>query len=257
MWITNTRGQQLAATLRLPDPHSTEIVILIPGLTCTRNSATVSRLAAELWRRKTASLTLEPAGCGDSDGLFEEFNLTAASHDVLAAKRYVTARGMDRVSVVGVSSGGSIAFAAASQDRDFAALAALAPVADYQTKRREEMGEDAIRKWRTAGTVDWFDREGKPHEMGYEFYRDAGHWVLYKHIPSLRLPILILHGGCDTNTPVADSIAFARLCPSAEVRVLHGADHVFYVNGRRLAVEAMVAAWICSTAGEAADRDPR
>ena len=58
------------------------------------------------------------------------------------------------------------------------------------------------------------------------------------------MPILILHGDDDTNTPVADSLALAALGPSVEVRVLSGADHFFCVNGRRLEVEAMAAEWI-------------
>jgi pimeloyl-ACP methyl ester carboxylesterase len=243
--ITNRRGQHLSATLNIPtNPH--EVVILVPGLTRGRNSPTVKAIEAQLLRRGIGSLRLDLAGCGDSDGDMEEFTISRASQDILDSVKHLDDEwGIATFAACGVSSGATCVLAACLQVSAFSAIALLAPVANYPVKRQNELGVEGIAKWREDGAVEWTDREGGMHRLGWPFYVDSCRWVIG---PSTVLrgdpSVLLLHGTEDTNTPLDHSLAISRIAKGSVTVFIPGADHFFGTAKGRIGVESIAASWL-------------
>jgi pimeloyl-ACP methyl ester carboxylesterase len=100
-------------------------------------------------------------------------------------------------------------------------------------------------------------RAGLGHHVDYSRYRDSGDWNLFRmredisnttwrvylyctrasyavhadaYLPSIRVPILLLHGRQDTIFPVGNSIYMTTRLPDAELIVIDDANHIVVLN---------------------------
>ena len=208
-------------------------------------------LAGALARVGFSTLRLDLAGCGQADGRFVDFTITRASEDVLAAQDFGRRLpGVSRISAIGISSGGLITLAALAQAAAFSRICLLAPVADYAEKRRRELGAAGIDEWASSGVTRWTDPDGRSHDVGYEFFIDAQRWVVDRLLCLPDLPVLVVHGDRDSNTPLWHGKTITQRFPRAQLQVVSGADHLFRVCGGRYPIEVDVASWFATTVGD-------
>ena len=242
--FSNSRGKGLVAELIHPADEGGEIVLIAPGLTRGRESSTAALVADGLSRIGVGSVRISMEGCGDAEGDLVDFTISRASQDVSDLVGLLLHSGHRRLSGVGISSGGSVMLAALRQRAPLQSLALLAPVLDYPAKRLRELGTDGIRKWEVEGVMDWRDGEGNVHRFGYSFLKDSAKWVMRDRAEDFNTPMLILHGTADLNTDPKESQAFCEAAPSiAQLRLVPGANHSFFVDGEQCAIGDMVAEW--------------
>jgi pimeloyl-ACP methyl ester carboxylesterase len=109
-------------------------------------------------------------------------------------------------------------------------------------------------------------RAGRGHHVDYSRYPDSGDWNISRmredignttwrvylyctrasyavradaYLPSIRVPILLLHGRQDTIFPVGNSIYMATRLSDAELVVIDGANHILVLNRSREVCQAI------------------
>ena len=125
------QGHRIAAILSTPDGPTTRLALLCHGFLSGKNSTTNRTLTRLLNDRGLATFRFDFFGQGDSDGPFEALTTTLAVHQTGTALDLISARGYDRVGLVGSSFGGLVAILTAAQRRDIACLALKCPVVDF------------------------------------------------------------------------------------------------------------------------------
>src|SRR4029079_12018669 len=146
-------GHGIAAILSVPDVPTTRLAVLCHGFLSSKNSTTNKTLTRLLNERGLATFRFDFFGQGDSDGPFEELTTTLAVRQTQAALDLVTARGYDRIGLVGSSFGGLVAILTAAQRCDIACLALKCPVVDFAEELRLTLGPDELSQWQTTGTI--------------------------------------------------------------------------------------------------------
>jgi fermentation-respiration switch protein FrsA (DUF1100 family) len=58
----------------------------------------------------------------------------------------------------------------------------------------------------------------------------AATWSSLRWLPSVRLPVLVVHGGGDRLVPAANAVQLARLLPESRLHVLPGEGHLLVVD---------------------------
>jgi hypothetical protein len=99
----------------------------------------------------------------------------------------------------------------------------LAPALDFATNRRQNLGDEGLAQWKTAGAMEVYHHgEGRTRQVRYGLYEDA---VRYDPFASyLDFPILIFQGSRDETVDPVSVEAFARSRPNVILRMLDD-DH--------------------------------
>jgi len=137
--IRTDDGVSLAATWYEPGTRVAPAVILVHMLHKSRRDwdAVASRLASE----GIGALALDLRGHGESSGTLQEgeaADYSALVRDVVAARKYLSARGdvqPSRMGIAGASIGANLAVLEAAADPGVTSLALLSPTIDYRGLR--------------------------------------------------------------------------------------------------------------------------
>jgi pimeloyl-ACP methyl ester carboxylesterase len=146
-------GHGIAAIMSTPDGPTTRLALLCHGFLSSKNSVTNRTLTRLLNERGLATFRFDFFGQGDSDGPFEEITTTLALHQTETALDLVSARGYDRIGLVGSSFGGLVAILTAAQRRDIACLALKCPVVDFAEELRLKFGSEELERWQVTDTI--------------------------------------------------------------------------------------------------------
>ena len=221
-------GHGIAAILSAPDRPTTRLAVLCHGFLSSKNSSTNRTLTRLLNERGIATFRFDFFGQGDSDGPFEEITTTLAVHQAQAALDLVTARGYDRIGLIGSSFGGLVATLTAAQRRDIACLALKCPVVDFAEELRLTFGLEELARWQATNTIP--NIMGGPHRvrLRYDFYEDCLRQIAYRPSERITVPTLIVQGEQDECVPLDQS---RRLHDSLggpkKLELLPDADHQF------------------------------
>jgi len=117
------------------------------------------RIFAELGRRLAGQgipcLRLDYRGTGDSEGPFSDFTLAGAVEDIGAAVALLRERaGVERVGLVGLRLGASLAWQAAERDLDAAPLVLWQPIVNGKLFYRLNIQRMLIRQMMTSGAAE-------------------------------------------------------------------------------------------------------
>jgi len=221
-------GHSIAAILSAPDRPTTRLAVLCHGFLSSKNSTTNRTLTRLLNERGIATFRFDFFGQGDSDGPFEEITTTLAVHQAHAALNLVTARGYDRIGLIGSSFGGLVAILTAAQRRDIACLALKCPVVDFAEELRLTFGLEELARWQATNMIP--NIMGGPHRvrLRYDFYEDCLRQIAYSSSERVTVPTLIVQGEQDECVPLHQS---RRLHDSLgglkKLELLPDADHQF------------------------------
>lgn len=195
-----------------------------PGIPNRSYQLFAERIAAEQgWTVLAVSLR----GCGDSEG---SFSLKGWLTDVGRSVDRLRAEGCRGVWLVGSTTGGSLSILAAAQDPYIQGVAVMAPRADFDDWAGEP--RRFLQHCRTVGVV----AEDEPQSLNAWARELRDHRPIDAVERLGQRPLLILHGLNDRQVPADDARSLAARNPSAELRLIPGADHRIRHDPRAVAV---------------------
>jgi pimeloyl-ACP methyl ester carboxylesterase len=221
-------GHGIAAILSTPDKPTTRLAVLCHGFLSGKNSTTNKTLTRLLNERGIATFRFDFFGQGDSDGPFEEITTTLAVHQTQAALDLVTARGYERIGLVGSSFGGLVAILTAAQRDDIVCLALKCPVVDFTEELRLTFGPEELARWHATDTIQNIMGGPDRVRLRYAFYEDCLKHIAYGPAVHITVPTLIVQGERDECVPLHQSRRLRdALRGPKRLDLLPGADHQF------------------------------
>lgn len=173
-------------------------------------------------------LAVSMRGCGESDG---DFSLLGWIDDVGRSIEHVLEDGCRGVWLVGSTTGGSVAILAAARDARVRGVAAMAPRADFDDWAGDPKA--FLRHCRNVGVIR---SEGFPRSAS-AWNRELKQNRAVDAVKQLAdRPLLILHGINDRQVPYEEARHLASRHPSAELRLITGADHRIRHDPRAVAI---------------------
>ena len=224
----DSHGHGIAAILSTPDEATTRLAVLCHGFLSGKNSTTNKTLTRLLNEQGIATFRFDFFGQGDSDGPFEKLTTTLAVQQTQAALDLVTARGYDRIGLVGSSFGGLVAILTAAQRRDIACLALKCPVVDFAEELRLTFGPEELARWQATDTIPNIMGGPDRVRLRYGFYEDCLRQIAYGTAEQITVPTLIVQGEQDECVPLHQSRRLRdALGGPKRLELLPGADHQF------------------------------
>lgn len=232
--LRNRDGERLAATFTPGRPDGRELFVIGHGLTSDRTRPWSVALSETLQAQGIASLRLAFSGNGDSEGRFEDSNITKEVEDLGAV---LDALEGWHVGYVGHSMGGAVGLLRAVRDERIRALVSLAAIAHTRAFVERMFGH------LVPGLDCMLEKEHCP--LTQQFLDDmVAIGSVADRAPEVAVPWLLVHGGADDVVHVQDSVDVHAAAPGrSQLVVLDGVDHSF--SGPGLAeLTRSVAEWL-------------
>lgn len=240
--FTGADGQQLAATLDLPEREPVAYALFAHCFTCGMNVLAAKRIARTLAEQGIAVLRFDFTGIGASEGEFANTRFSSNVADLVRAADHLRETRKAPAILIGHSLGGAAILAAAGQIPEAKAVVTIAAPSD--PAHVTGMFKDRLEDIRALGRVE-VSLAGRPFHIKREFLDDIAEHNLAEHIAKLHKALLILHSPTDNTVGIdnATHIFVAAKHPKSFVS-LAGADHL--LNQKRDAeyVANVVAAWV-------------
>jgi putative redox protein len=240
--FTGADGQQLAATLDLPEREPVAYALFAHCFTCGMNVLAAKRIARTLAEQGIAVLRFDFTGIGASEGEFANTTFSSNVADLVRAADHLRETRKAPAILIGHSLGGAAILAAAGQIPEAKAVVTIAAPSD--PAHVTGMFKDRLEDIRALGKVE-VSLAGRPFHIKREFLDDIAEHNLAAHVAKLHKALLILHSPTDNTVGIdnATHIFVAAKHPKSFVS-LAGADHL--LNQKRDAeyVANVVAAWV-------------
>jgi len=245
--VRTADGISLAATAHGEGPA----LLMIPGLGATRR---VYDPLVPLLAERHRVVVFDPRGVGDSEITDGPYTMAQLAGDAVCV---LDAAGEDTAAVFGASMGGMVAQHVALDHPERVAklvLACTSPGSAHAVPADREATRALLGKgaktpadaYRLATTVlytpafqrshpEYVEREiaerarhpvrARAFSAQYEAVRQHDTW---DRLPSLHMPVLLLHGSDDAVMPAGNSEVLASRIPRATVVILDGLGHLFW-----------------------------
>jgi uncharacterized OsmC-like protein/pimeloyl-ACP methyl ester carboxylesterase len=239
--FTGSDGQQLAASLDLPEREPLAYALFAHCFTCGKDVLAAKRIATTLAAKGIAVLRFDFTGLGSSEGDFANSTFSSNVADLVRAADHLRETRRAPAILIGHSLGGAAILAASSKIPDARAVVTIAAPSD--PAHVTGLFKDRIEDIRKHGNVE-VSLAGRPFHITREFLDDIAEHGLMAHVAKLHKALLIMHSPTDDTVGIdnATHIFVAARHPKSFVS-LAGADHL--LTGRRDAayVADVIAAW--------------
>ena len=239
--FTGSEGQQLAATLDMPEREPIAYALFAHCFTCGKDVLAAKRIAVALAAKGIAVLRFDFTGLGSSEGDFANSTFSSNVADLVRAADHLReTRGAPAI-LIGHSLGGAAVLAAAGQIPDAKAVVTIAAPSD--PAHVTNFFKDKIDDIRKQGKVE-VSLAGRPFTIKREFLDDIAEHGLMAHVEKLHKALLIMHSPTDDTVGIenATKIFVTAKHPKSFVS-LSGADHLLMHKGDAAYVAEMIAAW--------------
>ena len=222
------QGHSVAAILSKPEKPTTSLALLCHGFLSGKNSTTNKTLTRLLNEQGLATFRFDFFGQGESEGPFEAITTTLAIEQALAALDLVSARGYDKVGLVGSSFGGLVAILTTAQRQDIACLALKCPVVDFAEELLITLGPEELARWQETNTIPNIMGGTERIRLRYSFYEDCLTHIAYGPAERITIPTLIVQGEQDECVPLHQSHQLHNALKGPKrLDLLPKADHQF------------------------------
>jgi uncharacterized OsmC-like protein/pimeloyl-ACP methyl ester carboxylesterase len=239
--FTGSDGQQLAASLDLPEREPLAYALFAHCFTCGKDVLAAKRIATTLATKGIAVLRFDFTGLGSSEGDFANSTFSSNVADLVRAADHLRETRKAPAILIGHSLGGAAILAAAGQIPDARAVVTIAAPSD--PAHVTGLFKDRIDDIRKHGKVE-VSLAGRPFHITREFLDDIAEHGLTAHVAKLHKALLVMHSPTDDTVGIdnATHIFIAARHPKSFVS-LAGADHL--LTGKRDAayVADVIAAW--------------
>jgi uncharacterized OsmC-like protein/alpha-beta hydrolase superfamily lysophospholipase len=234
-------GQQLAASLDLPEREPIAYALFAHCFTCGKDGLAAKRISAALAAEGIAVLRFDFTGLGSSEGDFANSTFSSNVADLVRAAEHLRETRKAPAILIGHSLGGAAVLAAASQIPDARAVVTIAAPAD--PAHVTGLFADRIEDIRKHGKVE-VSLAGRPFHIRREFLDDIAEHNLMDHVAKLHRALLIMHAPTDDTVGIdnATRIFVAAKHPKSFVS-LAGADHLLSQRSDSAYVADVIAAW--------------
>src|SRR6266480_5338287 len=239
--FTGSEGQQLAASLDLPERKPLGYALFAHCFTCGKDVLAAKRIAVALAAKGIAVLRFDFTGLGSSEGDFANSTFSSNVADLVRAADHLRETRKGPAILIGHSLGGAAVLAAAGQISDARAVVTIAAPSD--PAHVTGLFADLIEDIRKQGEVE-VSLAGRSFHIKREFLDDIAEHNLMTQVSMLHKALLIMHSPTDDTVGIdnATRIFVAAKHPKSFVS-LAGADHL--LSGKRDAayVADVIAAW--------------
>lgn len=232
--IFENQGQKLFGMLHIPEPpHAPPFPALVMLHGFTGHKIEPHRLFVKAARRFASegilTLRFDFRGCGESEGDFEDLTIEGEIGDALKALDCVRGRGdvsPDRIGLLGMSLGGSIAACVAGMGRDsLRCLVLWAAVADPRRAFSARATGDIAANFGKRPVHDYFG-----NALSQKLLDEIHVFNPIERLRGFSGPALILHGDSDTSVSPDDAILYEEALSGrgdAELHMIRGSGHTF------------------------------
>ncbi|MCL6609996.1 MAG: alpha/beta hydrolase [Peptococcaceae bacterium] len=223
----NKKGERLAGLLFSGNKENLPVVVVCHGFTGSKEGqGKAVEMAGFLARNNYACLLFDFAGCGESQGRFEDLTLSGQIADLASAVDFCLEKGLGPVVTLGRSFGGTTAICHAASDprvKGVCSWAAPASLTDlFLDFAGDDLPEDENAMVALAGN------EGIVH-LRKSFFTDLSAHVVPRCASLISpRPLMVIHGTKDGVVPPSEaSIIFNAAGHPKEIALVEGADHQF------------------------------
>lgn len=247
-------GQELAASLTVPDGIPRAWALFAHCFTCGKDSLAAARIAGALAGRGVAVLRFDFTGLGASEGDFANTHFTSNVEDLVAAADWLAEAHEGPALLVGHSLGGTAVLAAAERIPAARAVVTLGAPADPAHVLRQ-LG-DAVPAIEREGSAE-VDLGGRPFRIRRSFLEDVRDQRLEERVGRLRRALLVLHAPGDPVVSVDEASRIFRAAKHPKSFVsLDDADHLLTRRADAEYVADVIAAWAARYVSEGAAPAP-
>jgi uncharacterized protein len=251
IWLTNRRGQRLAADIARPTAETEDSAALVlHGLGGHRSEPHIVAVAQTIAQHGMTTMRIDLANnAGESDGAFRDLTLSGEVDDAEDALDFMLGlggRSGGRVGVAGHSAGGLVAMLLAARRREVQSLALMSAVFDAPSRFQTNFANRET-EWRRRGAIEI----GGGRMLGIGFFDDLAKWDVRQAAAQVTAPAIIVHGDADNEVLPDEAHEYERYLASTRsiVHMIAGADHTYTKNAWRIEAADVVAAWFSETIG--------
>lgn len=239
----NSKGQQLAAKLDLPDGNNPQHYALFAHcFTCSKNIKAAYYLSEALTQAGFGVMRFDFTGLGDSEGQFADTNFTSNIDDLIAAAGFLAENHRAPQLLIGHSLGGTAVLWAAGKISGVRALATIGSPSEPQHLKRHFAAHQDILD--TRGEVD-LQLEGRPFTFKKQFVEDLER---YREFPDTQrqtgCALLVCHAPADTVVGIEQAgLIFKQARHPKSFVSLDQADHLLSQAADARYVGRLIGLW--------------
>ena len=220
----NSKGENLVGLFSIINKD--KIAILCHGHSSGKSNKSFQTIVPILNSNNVSTFRFDFYGNGESDGKFEESDLSESIDDTLQAIKLVKDKGFNKIILLGSSFGGLSSIITATKSKNLYALILKSPVSDYGEVHLIRYGEGGIKEWKKTGQTlrDPLDHKRKL-KLNYSFAEDYEKYDTYDLAKQIKIPTLIVHGDADEIVPIDQSKKLVKIIPNARLVLVEGARH--------------------------------
>ncbi len=234
--IANQDGLYLSAMICESDRHAKTgcskndimpLIVVCHGFTGSKEgSGRAVAMAEELSRLGYSALLFDFAGCGESEGKWEDITLSGQTGDLGSVVNWCRGENFNQIVLTGRSFGGTTALSYAAQDKEIRAVCTWAAVARPGKLFEKRSGETV-----TNGPDELVAIRGEEgvRYLKPNFFHDLRRYDLLQSAAALTpRSFLIIHGSVDESVPVEEAkILYNHAFEPKKLVIIEGADHRF------------------------------
>ena len=233
MWLlTTSSGYRLSYILTIKDYSSKEIVLIIHGTFCTKNTNPYPYLSEEL---SFNSLRFDLEGNGDSEGTFKYSSYVKEAEMIHDAVAWCNAQGFEVVALIGHSKGANEVLIYSALYKDVPNIISLAARIDTTTLSATILQSYDIIQAKGEGFVYW---GGKEFRVTLDEIKEKVELDMKIYLREITTSnVMIIHGDADQIIPVSEALEIREIIGEAtkEYLIIPGADHFFEGHEKELA----------------------
>ncbi len=196
------------------------MIIMVHGFTGTKLGSSAGlfvNVANELAKRGFNVFRYDSRGSGDSDGIFENQNLTTCIEDFKSAIDFVAKRTKSPIGAIGHSRGGEVVIIQASKDKRIECISCWSTAGIGTWKRElDAMGQENFYYW-------------KGFKITKENVMDMMSYNPVEYVRKIKIPILFVHGAKDDDVePIYSEDLYEAAKSTKEFSLIEDADHIFF-----------------------------
>lgn len=235
--ITNREGAALSTLLCWSDENkpgrisakAKPLIITCHGFTGSKEgSGRALDMAGDLANLGFNSLLFDFAGCGQSEGDWENISLSGQIADLEAVVEWCRRQGFTKIILNGRSFGGTTVLCYAARDKSIAAVCTWAAVARLANLFESRVRETEVHGGNPDDLVTLKGEEGAV-SLKKRFFLDLRkHYPLEAAAALTPRPLLLIHGSDDQSVPLEDAkLLYQQAAQPKQLSVIEGADHRF------------------------------